>query len=223
MLNERLISVGPILIAPVWCLAQPGSAGRGHSRQTTTGTVGRGPSIQPCRRPLNASTLADNDEILAIQGLPRACGCLPTRQRTTRRDLTLRCWEPTWTRSPSPAVPPTWHSQQSRPVPSGQPRTTPPWPRPAQFPASPDNEPARTGFGSRRPARRCPRTRRDRGHHHRPRPCRWRPGRHARRVGRRTPGRPWCGAALAAAALLLVLSGLPNKQWPLRDPPTDRA
>jgi MFS family permease len=32
----------------------------------------------------------------------------------------------------------------------------------------------------------------------------------------------WCGAALAAAALLLVLSGLP-KQWPLRDPPTDRA
>jgi hypothetical protein len=55
-------------------------------------------------------------------------------------------WEPS---SFSPAVPPACHSQRSRPVPNGQPRTTAPRPRPAPFPAFAGDDPARSGFGSR--------------------------------------------------------------------------
>jgi hypothetical protein len=42
------------------------------------------------------------------------------------------------------------HSQQSFPVPSGQPRTTPKQPRPAPFPAFAVHDPGRSGLGSRK-------------------------------------------------------------------------
>jgi hypothetical protein len=51
--------------------------------------------------------------------------------------------------SSSPAVPLSCHSQESRAVPSGQPRTTPRRSRPAAIPVSPRSDPARSGFGSR--------------------------------------------------------------------------
>jgi hypothetical protein len=41
------------------------------------------------------------------------------------------------------------HSQRSRPVPSGQPRTTPRRAQPAQFPDLAGEDPTRSGFGSR--------------------------------------------------------------------------
>jgi hypothetical protein len=66
----------------------------------------------------------------------------------------------------SPVVPPACHAQRSSPVASGQPRTMPKLPRPAQFTAFAGDDPARSGLASR-----CsigP------GLH---RPCRARPGR----------------------------------------------
>jgi hypothetical protein len=61
-------------------------------------------------------------------------------------------WEPTALRralSSSPAVPLACHSQQSRPVPSGQPRTTPRRPQPAPFAKDAGSQHSRSGFGSR--------------------------------------------------------------------------
>jgi hypothetical protein len=49
----------------------------------------------------------------------------------------------------SPAVPQACHSWQSRPVPSGQPRTTPHRPRPVPSSTSGGDDPGRSGFASR--------------------------------------------------------------------------
>jgi hypothetical protein len=54
----------------------------------------------------------------------------------------------------SPAVPLACHSQQTPPVPSGQPRTTPRRPRPATFAIHAGSQHSRSGFGSRRSHRR---------------------------------------------------------------------
>jgi hypothetical protein len=51
--------------------------------------------------------------------------------------------------SSSPAVPLACHSQQSRPVPSGQPRTTPRRPQPAPFAKDAGSQHSRSGFGSK--------------------------------------------------------------------------
>ena len=62
-------------------------------------------------------------------------------------------WYPHWQAlrtSSSSAVPLLCHSQQSRPVPSGHPRTMPRLSQPASFVPAAGNGPARTGFASRR-------------------------------------------------------------------------
>jgi hypothetical protein len=86
-------------------------------------------------------------------GLPRGVRGLATMRWSPRAGLVLRStWEPMAplpARSPSLAVPLPCHSQQSRPVPSGQPRTTPRRPGPAPFTVSAGNDPAQTGFASR--------------------------------------------------------------------------
>jgi len=88
--------------------------------------------------------------------LPAAAGRrrpLPTRRVSPGSGLTLRSSECRDFRilrtSSSPAVPLPCHSQRSRPVLSGQPRTTPQRPRPAPFSIVAGGNPARSGFASR--------------------------------------------------------------------------
>jgi hypothetical protein len=88
--------------------------------------------------------------------LPAAAGRrrpLPTRRVSPGTGLTLRS---SWCRdfralrrSSSSGVPLPCHSQRSRPVLSGQPRTTPQRPRPAPFSIVAGGNPARSGFASR--------------------------------------------------------------------------
>ena len=67
----------------------------------------------------------------------------------SRKPPNAKGWSrrPRSTRSSSPAVPPACQSQQSRPVPNGQPRTTSERPQSAPFAPIAGSNPARSGFG----------------------------------------------------------------------------
>jgi hypothetical protein len=85
--------------------------------------------------------------------LPRRLCGLPTGGSSTRTVLTLRSrWSQRRTGVPrpsSPAVPLPCHSQQSRTVPSGQPRIRPKRLRPAPFSTFAADSPVQPGFASR--------------------------------------------------------------------------
>ena len=91
--------------------------------------------------------------IPSAQSAASPFGLLPTMQRSPRTGLILRQWR-SQRRNRIPgsspaAVPLACHSQQSRPVPSGQPRTTMKRPRPAPFAILAGDSSTRSGFGSR--------------------------------------------------------------------------
>jgi hypothetical protein len=91
--------------------------------------------------------------ILSAQSAASPFGLLPTMQRSPRTGLILRQWR-SQRRNRIPgsspaAVPLACHSQQSRPVPSGQPRTITKRPRPAPFAILAGDSSTRSGFGSR--------------------------------------------------------------------------
>jgi hypothetical protein len=125
--------------------------------------MGRRCGIRPARRPSGARGEPGAHRVRNLGPgvrLPRALRTLAHEAVVTEdRPHPYRPGEPTapgHARSSSPAVPLACHSQRSRPVLGGQPRTTRKRPQPTPLTTMAGRECPRTGFGSKGPLHQTP-------------------------------------------------------------------